>query len=981
MSVPCGPPRARPVLVPRATYRLQLNADMDFDAAAEVVPYLAALGVSHAYCSPVLQARPGSTHGYDITDHGMLNTELGGAEGFARFAATLQAHGMSQLLDMVPNHMGVMGADNLWWLDVLENGPASRYADYFDIDWAPLKDELRSNVLVPVLGDHYGNVLDAGELVLALDAASGTLSISYHEHRFPLDPRTYPLVLARGVERLDARLGAEHAAVLEFRSLLTAFDKLPPRAAVHEQAVSERARDRTLHQARLAALLAGEAGLRAHVEHCVAAFNGREPGDAAGARLHELLEAQAYRLAYWRVAADDINYRRFFDINDLAALRMEREEVFEATHRLVFDLIARGQVSGLRIDHPDGLFDPGAYFQRVQARAGELAAARDAAPGAPPCDAAPLALYLVAEKILARGESLPGDWAVHGTTGYEFSAVAGGLFVDPRGARPLTRLWSRFSGGAPELEEIDHRCKHLVMDRALSAELHVLSRELSRIADADLHTRDFTEPTLRKALAEVIACFPVYRTYVSGHGASAEDEAWVQRAVGLARRRARSVESSVFDFVHRALLARIDGARDARARAQVLRFAMRVQQLTAPVTAKGVEDTALYRHHRLASLNEVGDDPARCGVPVADFHAELAARARHWPHSLLGTSTHDSKRSADTRMRLHALSEMPRQWGLRVRRWAELNARHRRPGEPDAPDVPTEYALYQALLGIWPLAGDPAQVAPALCDRLRQYAVKAAREAKQRTDWASPDEAYEQALQRFVGALLDVDGNAAFIEDFVDFHRGVARIGMFNSLALTLITLTAPGVPDIYQGNELWRFDLVDPDNRREVDFARRRELLADLDARLAARGAAALARELLAGAHDGGIKLYVIWRALELRRAHEDFFRRAQYLPLRVRGERARHVVAFARRDGDQLAISVLPRLVHGLLAGRHAAPLGAVWDDTRVCLPSPAGALRDVFTGTVHAAGDGQGELAVAAILDSFPVALLVSAPDAIP
>ena len=980
MSVAAPPPGigepASAADIPRATYRLQLHAGMDFDAAAEVVPYLAALGVSHAYCSPVLQARPGSTHGYDITDHGALNVELGGVEGFARFAKVLQRHRMSQLLDMVPNHMGVMGADNAWWLDVLENGPASRYADYFDIDWAPLKDELRGKVLVPVLGDHYGNVLDAGELVLELDTQSGVISVSYHEHRFPLDPRTYPLVLARDLDQLDARLDAQHAALIEFHSLLTAFNNLPARHALHEQAIAERARDKTIHQARLAALLAGDAELRAHAQYCLRQFNGDAQRHCDRTSLHELLEAQAYRLAYWRVASDEVNYRRFFDINDLAALRMERDEVFDATHRLVFELIERGVVSGLRIDHPDGLFDPGAYFRRVQARVRELASARDGAPvNSPDTDPAPL--YLVAEKILARGESLRADWPVHGTTGYDFSAIAGGVFVDPRGAKALAQVWARFTGHAPALEEIEYRCKHLVMDHALSAELNVLSRELSRIADADPHTRDFTEPTLRRALAEVVACFPVYRTYVRESGACAADEAWVQRAMNLARRRARSIESTVFDFVHEALLARVPGRGSERERAQVLRFAMRVQQLTAPVTAKGVEDTAFYRHHRLASLNEVGDDPARFGVSVADVHAALAERARHWPHAMLGTCTHDSKRSEDVRMRLHVLSEIPRAWAQRVRRWAELNAHHRVAGERDAPDAEDEYSIYQALLGIWPLRGSSAEVAPALRDRLRGHVVKAAREATRHTDWTSPDDTYEQALQRFVDALLDVEGNAPFLDDFVEFHQRVARAGMYNSLALTLIKLTAPGVPDIYQGNELWRFDLVDPDNRRVVDYARRRELLSQLDAGLAARGASALAAELLDGARDGRIKLYVIWRVLTLRRALPGLFRDGAYEPLEVRGERAAHVLAFARRDRGRLAISVLPRLLGGLLADAHAAPVGAeVWGDTRVRLPqSSAGSLHDVFTGHVHGGATGKGELALAAMLERFPLALLVS------
>jgi len=964
---PAAPPRA---VIPRATYRLQLHAGFGFEAARALVPYLDALGVSHLYSSPCLQARPGSRHGYDICDHASLNAELGGNAGFDRLAEAVTGRGMGLVLDLVPNHMGVMGADNAWWLDVLEHGPASRYAEYFDIDWSPLKDELRGKVLVPVLGRLYGEVLDAGELALRLDAGTGTLSVDYYEHRFPVDPRSYPVVLDRHIHLLEARLGPEHPTLLAFQSLLTAFANLPPREATGETAVAERARDAVLHKGRLAALAAEQPDVRAYLDDCLRQVNGGPDYPADHALLHLLLEQQAYRLAYWRVAADAINYRRFFDINDLAALRMEREAVFEDTHALVLRLIAEGKVAGLRIDHPDGLYDPKAYCAGVQARVAALAGtdAKDA--GAP-------SIYLVVEKILARDEALPANWPVHGTTGYEFAATAGGVLLDPRGAAPLAETYARFTGAREALPAVEHQARHQIMDEALSAELNVLARELSRIAEADPRTRDLTEPALRKALAEVVACFPVYRTYLDGETLSESDEACIDRALATARRQARSQEPAVFDFVRDALRGQAAAGRGEDERARALRFAMRCQQFTAPVTAKGVEDTAFYRYHRLVSLNEVGDDPGRFGATPAALHAALAARARDWPHGLLLGSSHDSKRSEDLRLRLHVLAELPEQWAERVQHWATLNARHKRErdGEP-LPEPDTEYALYQNLLGVWPLATEPAAAADAVRERLCEYAVKAAREAKQRTAWNQPDAGYEQALQGFLQGILDPSGNAEFLEDLAAFHDRIARPGLLNSLAFNLLKLAAPGVPDTYQGNELWRFDLVDPDNRRPVDFAHRQALLEALQEQCHRLGAAEVAERLLATPEDGRLKLFLIWRALGLRRSAPALFAHGDYLPLEVTGPRAEHCFAFARRAAGHSLVAAVPRLTARLPGMPETLPLGdRVWRHTQIQLPAPHPAtLRDALTGA-ELRPSADGTLPLAEAFAAFPGALLHS------
>jgi len=677
--------------IPRATYRLQFNRDFTFDDAVRILPYLARLGVSHVYCSPVLRARPGSLHGYDIVAHDQINPELGGAEGFERFAAALREHGMGQLLDMVPNHMGVLGADNAWWMDVLENGPASAYAQYFDIDWHPVNADLEGKVLVPVLGDHYGNVLASGELALGFERATGSFALRYHEHRFPLDPRSYPELLARA-EALLADAGARAA----LSSLAAAFGHLPVRDAPGAGALAERARDKEIHKGRLARLAGRQAAVAAAIDAALSALNAATARDA----LHALLEAQPWRLAYWRVASDEINYRRFFDINDLAALRMENEQVFEATHARVLELAARGMVDGLRIDHPDGLYDPAQYFRRLQEgyarRAGVALPERDAA-GRP---ARPL--YVVAEKIVAPHEDVPESWHVHGTTGYRFAMVVNGVLVDTAAQGKLERIWRAFSRQDEPFAELAYEGKRAIMRGALASELTVLAAALLRIARADWRTRDFTFNTLRQALAEVAACMPVYRTYIVD-SPSAQDLRYVNWAVAHARRRSRAADVSIFDFVRQSLLGHaVEGAApDLQAR--VRHFAIRFQQFTSPVAAKGVEDTAFYRYGRLASLNEVGGDPAQFGMTVRAFHGASADRAVRWPHTLLATSTHDNKRAEDVRCRIDVLSEMPAAWRLALRRWSALARAHRTQLDAGpAPSPADEYLLYQTLLGTLP---------------------------------------------------------------------------------------------------------------------------------------------------------------------------------------------------------------------------------------------------------------------------------------
>jgi (1->4)-alpha-D-glucan 1-alpha-D-glucosylmutase len=919
-------------VIPSATYRLQLHAGFGFDDAAAQIDYLARLGVSHCYCSPYLAARPGSGHGYDIIDHDSLNPELGGKDGFKRFCEALAAHNIAQILDVVPNHMGVMGRDNRWWLDVLENGQASAHAHYFDINWIPLKDELRGKVLLPVLGDYYGNVLERGELTLAYDREAGAFSVIYYEHCFPVDPREYPRILGRRVLELAARMDAANPALAEFQSLLTAFDHLPPRNASDREAIAERARDKEILKRRLAELCRSQADLAHYLEELLGEYNGHAGIPPDTVLMHELLEAQAYRLAFWRVAGDQINYRRFFDINELAGLRMESPEVFEATHALVMALVAEGQVQGLRIDHPDGLYDPAGYFSQLQRRVAELGGHTGAS------DAESRPLYLLVEKILAEGEPLRKEWPVHGTTGYDFADHLSGLLVDPEGETALDACYAEFLGDASDLHEILYRSKVSVMEESLASELNVLAQELDRIAEADPHTRDFTQESLHRALREVVACFPVYRTYIAEEGPDALDRHYIDVAIAAARHRGRAV-GPVFDFVREVLLTTVAEGKPDAYREQVLRFAMRFQQYTGPVTAKGVEDTAFYRYHRLVSLNEVGGEPERFGRAVEELHRACIERQREWPHAMLSLSTHDSKRAEDVRARLHVLSELPGDWREAVRQWTELNRAHK--SEIDGvlwPDRNSEYLLYQTLLGAWPLTPlESAEERAEFQRRIQAYMLKAAREAKVHTSWLNPDANFEEAQARFIAALLNSESGAAFQASLLPLQRRLARLGLFNSLSQTLLKLTLPGVPDTYQGTELWDFSLVDPDNRRPVDYQRRRELLEGLQQDFPEGGDWQPASQaLLQTLEDGRIKLYLCWRVLSYRRERPWLFRDGDYLPLSVQGARAMALFAFARQRGDDFVLVAVPRLVGRHLGGDEAATGTAFWRDTRVLLPT---------------------------------------------
>lgn len=959
--------------LPRATVRVQFHRDFGFDAATAVVPYFAALGISHLYASPFLLARPGSTHGYDIIDHNRLNPEIGDFEALDRLVATLAAHGMGLILDFVPNHMGIFGADNPWWLDVLEWGQASPFAKFFDIDWQSAEPSLKGKVLVPVLGAPYGTVLDRGDLVLRLDPDRGSFSLHYFDHRLPVAVKDYPGILRTA--RL--RLRGSPATADTLSRIAKAFSSLRPAdGPIRQQAVMRQHADDL--KRRLATLLVEDPTVGTAVAQTVEALNGTPGRPETMRALHALLERQFYRVAYWRVATAEINYRRFFDINDLAGLRMEETELFELSHQLVFRLIAEGKIAGLRLDHIDGLYDPADYCRRLQDRAAYLllqAGAGAAAPGPPGAATPPVGgiardhvFYLLVEKILAGHERLREDWPVDGTTGYDFMGLVNGLFVDPAAEPAFTELYDGLTGRRTNFDEVVVASKRQILETSLASELLVLANEAFAIARQSWRTRDFTRSGLARALADIVVHFPVYRTYITGAGVSEADRRDLDWAVGRGRKGAGTLETLAHDFLRSILgtdLARNGGSEFVAG--DIVHMAMKFQQFTAPVMAKAVEDTAYYRYTRLLSLNEVGGEPARFGVTPAVFHRANQERRRRWPYTLLATATHDHKRGEDVRARIDVLTEIPEEWARQVQRWTQLNrSKKRQLDQTVAPDANDEYLLYQTLVGAWPptVAGPEDLPGSDFPDRIAACLLKSVREAKWHTSWTEPNPSYEDGTVAFARALLDPTLSHGFLQEFQMFQARIAVAGAMNGLVQTVLRLTVPGVPDLYQGCELWDLSLVDPDNRRPVDFAARADALAASETVPPAT--------LLAQWRDGRIKQAVIARILGLRRRLPLLFAEGDYRPLETAGPCADRVVAFERRLGDQSLVVVVPRLVAGLLADQ-SLPLvpSERWGTTAVTVGAAVGG-RDLFTG---APGPGGDVWPVGAALAAMPVAVVVA------
>jgi (1->4)-alpha-D-glucan 1-alpha-D-glucosylmutase len=942
--------------IPTSTYRLQFNRWFTFAQAREIVAYLNALGVSDVYASPYFQASPESLHGYDITDHNKLNTAIGSRADYDAWVTELQAHGMGQVLDFVPNHVGIANDRNGWWMDVLENGHSSQYAPYFDIEWQPLKTDLRNKVLLPILGDQYGRVLERGELKVRFE--EGTFYLLYGERKLPIAPGTYRHILEVALENLAEYKDDDFYA--ELQSVLTALEYLPKRTETDPKRIAERAREKEIIKRRLERRCVQAPQVQQAIGKALAQINGTLSDPRSFDKLDELLNAQSYRLAFWRVAAEEINYRRFFDVNDLAAIRVELPEVFDAIHRLVLELVSTGAVTGLRIDHPDGLCLPREYFVKLQQRSAKalgIALPRDSRP-----------IYMVVEKILTGSETLRKEWPVHGTTGYDFVNQLTQLLVESSAETAITKTFHRFIGHSVPFGHLLYAKKLLVMKLALANDVDVLGNLLDRLSERNRWYRDFTLEALSRAVRETIACFPVYRTYVEpGQPVSEEDRQIVERAIAAAKRRNPAMEESIFNFLRDVLLLGSPQDLDAAGRAAHAQFVLKFQQATGPVMAKGLEDTLFYIYNRLPALNEVGGEPQQFGLSVEVFHQRNLDRQRDWPLTLLATSTHDTKRSEDVRARIVAISEIPELWRRSLQRWGTANHRWKRiVNDLEAPDANEEYLLYQTLLGTWPMQsnGEPEPVpASDYVERIQAYMAKALKEAKINTSWIQPNEEWDAAMHDFVARILDSSPRNKFLPIFLPAAKEIIRLGAINSLAQTLLKLTSPGVPDIYQGTEIWDYSLVDPDNRRPVDYELRRQMLKSLSN--------ATPGELMETWPDGRIKLFLTKHILQLRRRHADLFERGGYLPLHASGTFAECCVSFVRRLDDNWIAVIAPRLSSRV----GFPPIGEAWQDTGIELPKTIslGEAHDLFT--CQPIRHDKRQVAVRDVLSVLPFAVITN------
>ncbi|HTF01653.1 MAG TPA: malto-oligosyltrehalose synthase [Bradyrhizobium sp.] len=878
-----------PAAIPVATYRVQLTANFDFDAAASIVPYLKALGITHLYASPFMKSRKGSTHGYDVVDHAQINPELGGDAGFERLSRALKQHDLGLILDFVPNHVGVHFADNPWWLDVLEWGPASPHAVSFDIDWDLLPYRARGGVLLPIIGSSYGQALEKGEIELRYDADEGSFSAWYFEHRLPIAPERYREILRSLVKEAGAEADTAGKRILDLASRAKGL-----RHPNRKEAPAFKAELKSI---------AGGADL---IARGLDAYRAGPDRPAQVLALHHLLERQHYKLGHWRLASSDINYRRFFDVNTLAGLRVEDPGTFDAIHRLVKKLIAENGLQGLRLDHIDGLRDPAQYFQRLR-RLIRQAQGKDARP-----------FYMVIEKILGEHEKLHAFSGVHGTTGYEWLNVITQVLIDGKGLEPLDEVWRQVSNMRPRLEPVLKDAKRRVLETLLTSEFTVLTRLLARIASGHYSTRDYSADSLRQALELYVLHFPVYRTYLTSADPSPHDRTLISEAIEKARADWFAADEGIFEFLRDALtMDLIKPGGPAHSAPRVRRFALKVQQFTGPMMAKSLEDTAFYRYHRLLALNEVGGDPSAKALSADAFHEAMKARANEWPHGMTATATHDTKRGEDARARLMALAELPGEWASAVARWKILNAPHLViAGEMRAPSAAFEYMLYQALLGAWP----SGQRDDAFLERMQAYALKAAREGKQETSWLNPNPAYEAGLQTFIERILDHAASAEFLNSLETLAQRVSRLGALNSLSQITLKAMMPGVPDFYQGTEFWDLSLVDPDNRRPVDFAERAAVLASL--------AAPDWESLAQNWSNGHLKLAWTRRLLKLRTELADVFAHGDYQPLEIIGPHRDHVIAFARRHGRDAVITAVAKSFAPMSQGGRVWPRADAFD-----------------------------------------------------
>jgi (1->4)-alpha-D-glucan 1-alpha-D-glucosylmutase len=986
---------------PVSVYRLQFNKNFTFRRAAQLVPYLHELGITDCYASPYFKARAGSLHGYDVADQNTINPEIGSEKDYRDFVRRLRKYSMGQILDIVPNHMAIF--DNPKWQDVLENGPASIYARFFDIDWEPAKQELRHKVLLPILEDSYSIVLEKG--LITLGFKRGAFVINYREHRLPVSLKTITVILKPCLGLLRGRTGKTHRDYLELRAIIAACRNLSVESEADPERVAARHLEKENIKKRLAGLCAGNKIIRTTIEECTGSFNGTAGDSGSFNKLHGLLEKQAYRLSFWRTAAREINYRRFFDVNELIALRMEDPVVFEENHRLVRELVNKGILTGLRIDHVDGLFNPADYLRRLQEvfwldmALSQIKQDRHITPAEKnklnkaiqvkyehefekkPDTGGLRPLFLVVEKILGEKEGLREDWPVDGTTGYEFATALNQIFVNKKNSRSLLDIYRGFTGSSGSFKDIAYNSKKLLMQTSMAAEVNFLANLLKRVSERSWQHRYFTLNSLKGAIREIIACFPVYRTYIDAYRGVIDkrDRDIIQAAILDAKRRNPALTPAIFDFIKNTLLLNYPAGMDETGREELRLFVMRFQQYTGPVMAKGVEDTALYIYNPLISLNEVGGNPQHSGSTVDDFHRQNMQRFKSKPHSFITTSTHDSKRSEDIRARIDVLSGVPQIWKSSLARWHRLNKNKKSTGNgAHIPDNNEEYLIYQTLLGIYPVAKLNRAGHAEYVNRIQNYMLKALREAKVHTSWIEPDTGYEKAVIKFVAEILEPSTSNEFLADFKKLNNLVASCGRYNSFSQVVLKIFSPGVPDIYQGNEVFAFNLTDPDNRRPVDFERCKKLLNELKKDMRDKKYPAwFAQAFSSDSNKDRLKLYMVWRSLNYRRANPALFTEGEYVPLHAGGAKKNNLCAFAWQKDERQMIVIVPRMVMELTNKTGKAPIGIeVWGDTYLTIPGKQGSKGyvNIFTGEqVHVSGDKEPVLLLADVLKYFPVAVL--------
>lgn len=953
-----------------ATYRLQFTKGFRFADAEALVPYLHRLGISHIYASPIFAARPGSISGYDTCDFSRINPELGGDDGFSSLVRVLHRHSMGIVIDFVPNHMSAHPQWNLWWRNVLANGPSSPDSEYFDIDWYPANSNLHGKVLLPILGRQYGEALESGEF--RIDYRDGEFCLFYADYNLPLNPRQIKLLLRHRLHDLKDEPGIDSATLQEYESILFHLDHIPGYLQAGPEARADRERETYIATRRLVALIHDSPALQHHLGRVTEEFNGQPGKPESFDLLHQLLEQQPYRLSYWRTAMQEINYRRFFDINDLIGIRMEYELLFHTAHRRLVELAEQGMIDGVRLDHIDGLLDPHKYLSQLRNATANSAGS----------------LYLIVEKILARQEWLNADWPVDGATGYEYLALVNGLWVREENLRRLEGIYREFREQSEPERDVVYQAKRLITATSMASELNVLAHELNNLSEKNRRSRDNTLDGLQEALREVVACFPVYRTYISAQGFSSADEMAVNEAIGQAKRRNPNIGSSFFEFIRTHICPTRQPDETEQSFAQRLQFAMKFQQYTSPVQAKGMEDTVFYRHSPLASLNEVGSGTGRRATTAKEFHDANMYRMEKWPDAMLTTSTHDTKHGEDARMRIHVLTEMPEEWRATLAKWSRINecAKSQVNGQL-APDRADEYLYYQNLLGMWP----PCQreTTDEIIRRMTVFMNKALKEAKVHTSWINPSNDYDAAMEKFVRETLHGECTAEFIKSFVPFAERIARFGAWNSIAQIALKLTSPGVVDTYQGGELWDLSLVDPDNRRPVNYVIRSQKLEHLmntvDQANDSESRLGFISELAAEWWTGDIKMLYLALGLQLRQHEQELLTHGSYLPLEAQGPASENIVAFARAHGKKILITVAARWFVALLP--DAAPLASLQGrlrDTWVEIPrgfeelfSSGMKFRNIITGAQWGTHIGRElrKLSLATLLGDLPAAWLIA------